>query len=194
LTSATFQLRALVQTSSVTGAELKAIATQLRNLARSTASAAPPITAIPPPPPVASYPQSSSNPPYQQASTSTAAYPPQSNYVASSSAPSYSGYSYSSNDMSSAPTTATPAADLSALFSNLVKAGVVSAVPRTTSTPSLSASLAGLSSLLSAPSATGTESVNHDKVVAGKALEAELAYERMILGLDIQLTPSGIQR
>lgn len=187
------QLRTLVQSSSISPQELTAIATQLRNLARSTASAAPPLPPMVPP----SQPMFAPAPPVVPTPTT---YPG----VPSQPATAYSApVNVSSAQPSSAQQVAPPApADISALFKNLVKAGVVSApvlsgsgTPSTAPAPAISLpSLTSLSNLLASVSSVVKPESESTPVVADPQEEAQREYERAILSFDISMTASGIQR
>lgn len=180
------QLRTLVQSSSISPQELSAIATQLRNLARSTASAAPPLPPMVPP------------------SQPVFAPPPTYSGVPSQSATAYSAsVNVSSAQPSSAQQVAPPApADISALFKNLVKAGVVSApalsgsgTPSTAPAPTVSLpSLTSLSSLLASVSSVVKPESESAPIISYPQEEAQREYERAILSFDISMTASGIQR
>ncbi|KAG8964528.1 hypothetical protein FRC03_001694 [Tulasnella sp. 419] len=178
------QLRTIVQTTSLSPEELNDILTQLRNLARIAASSAPPLPAIPPPQAYPAAPQSYPNPPVRAPET----YPP----VAPAS-------------VSLAPAPSAPApvsvpsvpgmADLSSLFNNLVKAGVVSsaAIPApSTSSSSTIPSLSALSALLASTPATTPE--NKVTSVTDSSLDAEKEYERLVLSLDGSLNGANLQR
>ncbi|KAG8906866.1 hypothetical protein FRB99_005926 [Tulasnella sp. 403] len=173
------QLRTLVQTSVVSPEELSAIATQLRNLARSTASAAPPLPPMVPPPPVV-YP------------------PPQAPVGPPAPAPrSYDDTVNVSSTMSTVPASSASAVsgttDISSLFRNLVKAGIV-AVPVATSNSSAPAPLPSLASLSGLLGITAPTMANESGSTSLDATaDAEKAYERSILSFDIPLTTAGIQ-
>ncbi|KAG8880765.1 hypothetical protein FRB97_000558 [Tulasnella sp. 331] len=198
------QLRALIQTSVVSQEELSKIATQLRTLARSAASAAPPLPPmVPPPQAVYPPPQTQQQAVYPTVAAGTGVYPP----PVSSSA-SYNSHVSVSSTPSSVPTVqAAPAiapilpapSDISALFQNLVKAGVVTA-PATSSTSTLAFTLPSLSSLSSLLAASGlapkteSESSSTITVVVDPRSSAEKAYEKLILNMDVPITSVGIQR
>ncbi|KAG9032954.1 hypothetical protein FRB95_000702 [Tulasnella sp. JGI-2019a] len=203
------QLRKLIQTSVVSQEELSTIATQLRTLARSAASAAPPLPPMVPPPQAVYPPQTQQQAVYPQMTAGTGVYPPPASQSSSS-------YSNNKVSVSSAPTAVStmlraPASaavapglpalsDISALFQNLVKAGVVAA-PATSSTsaPAFTMpSLSSLSSLLAASAlASKTQSESSSaaaSVVIDPRSNAERAYEQMILNMDVSMTSVGIQR
>ncbi|KAG9051444.1 hypothetical protein FS837_006620 [Tulasnella sp. UAMH 9824] len=186
------QLRTLVQSSSISPQELTAIATQLRNLARSTASAAPPLPPMVPP----SQPMFAPVPPVVPP-------PPTYSGVPSQPATAYSApVNVSSAQPSSAQQVAPAPADISALFQNLVKAGVVSApvlsgsgTPSAVPAPAISLpSLASLSNLLASVSSVVKPESESTPAVADPQEEAQREYERAILSFEISMTASGIQR
>ena len=86
--------------------------------------------------------------------------------------------------------------DISALFQNLVKAGVVTA-PAAPIQPPPNLSLSSLTSL-SQMLATGFPSVKSEPEHAGVTVDpgvmAEREYERMLLSLQVTLTTSGLQK
>lgn len=91
-------------------------------------------------------------------------------------------------------------ADISALFQNLVKAGLVSAPPATHTKTTASApainmqSLSALSSLLATSGLVSKTHSESSSVVVDPRTQAEKAYEQMILNMDVSLTSAGMQR
>ncbi|KAF9514172.1 hypothetical protein BS47DRAFT_901369 [Hydnum rufescens UP504] len=165
------QLRTMVQLSAMSKADLSAIVTRLRDLARTTASTAPALPGIPPPPPVSyssqptSYPISPPPPP---------SYPtgPLSSILTSliNTSP--------SSTPTPPPLQAPSAPDVSQLFRNLVAAGIVTDPAAQNETP---------------PAPSKIEPINETKPVDPK-LEAMREYERTILSFPVSLSSTGLQR
>ncbi|KDQ20713.1 hypothetical protein BOTBODRAFT_26732 [Botryobasidium botryosum FD-172 SS1] len=183
------QLRHLVQNSAVSPAELAAILTQLRTLARTIASTAPPMAPMPPPPqPV--YPPSApsfSTPPQQAYPAMAPSEPPVpatgvngldlSSILSMVSQPAASVPAPAPLAPAAAAPTATP--DISGLFRSLVKAGIV------TDTITSSATNSPKPQAATVQLGQASSSMNH-------VTQAEAEYEEAILSLHVQLSATGI--
>ena len=160
----------MVQLSAMSKADLSAIVTRLRDLARTTASTAPVLPGIPPPP--VSYPPQSAS--YPVSSPPPPSYPtgPLSSILTS----------LINNSTASSPTPpplqAPSAPDVSQLFRNLVAAGIVTDPAAQNDAP---------------PVPPKFEPINETKHADPK-LEAMREYERTILSFPVSLSGTGLQR
>ena len=174
------QLRGMVQGTAMSAADLSAIITRLRDLAKNTASAAPALPAMPPPPPL---PQPGYNLP-----------PPTINPIANVSTDAISSVlsALISQSPAPAPVAASPAEpatppvpDVSQLFKSLLAAGLISGdgstpVPVSSQPQDDSPKIEPIIELK--PSSVDSK------------LTAMREYERRLLSLQVSLSASGLQR
>jgi pre-mRNA cleavage complex 2 protein Pcf11 len=174
------QLRSMVQTTAMTTADLSAIITRLRDLAKNTASTAPALPAMPPPPPL---PQLAYNP-----------SPPTINPIANVSTDAISSAlsALISQPPAVAPVVAPPAQtatppvpDVSQLFKSLVAAGLINGDG---------------SASVPASSQPQDDSPKIEPIIEPKpaSVDSKLAamreYEKRLLSLQVSLSASGLQR
>lgn len=177
------QLRGMVQNSRMTQTDLNAIVVRLRDLARTTASSAPPPPSIPPPP--SSAPQASISPPSVQLPSTM---PMISNDLLSS------ALSKVSSIMSQPPRQAPPSSqtamippglpDVSQLYQSLIAAGLIPGA----AAPPQSAQVVEDDSPKFEPIIEPKPALTDAKLVAMRE------YENRILALPVSTTASGLQR